>query len=304
MECWNNGYPQNLSEIGFITIFQFSIIPVFRSLDMLIDSHSHLEMQEFRRDLKEVIQRAKASGVEYIFTVGTEKEDWNRALEIAHAHPSVYAILGVHPHNAREIDEGTYSALRKLCTDDKVRAYGEIGLDFYRNRSPRDIQIERFREQIQLARELGLPIVVHDREAHKETLEILKSEKAEEDGGIIHCFSGDYEMAKECIEMGFYISIPGTITFKNAGGFQEIIQRLPLQSLLIETDAPFLAPVPFRGKRNEPSYVRYTAQKVAEIKKVSFEKVAEVTTENALRVYRLALPSHQGRGGTLVRQQN
>lgn len=255
---------------------------------MLIDSHSHLEMPEFRRDLKEVIQRAKASGVEYVFTVGTEKEDWNRALEIAHSHPSVYAILGVHPHNAREIDEETYSTLRKLCTDDKVRAYGEIGLDFYRNRSPRDVQIERFREQIQLAKELGLPIVVHDREAHKETLEILKSEKAEEDGGIIHCFSGDYEMAKECIEMGFYISIPGTITFKNAGGSQEIIERLPLQSLLIETDAPFLAPVPFRGKRNEPSYVRYTAQKVAEIKKVSFEKVAEVTTENALRVYRLA----------------
>jgi TatD DNase family protein len=254
---------------------------------MLIDSHSHLEMAEFRRDLKEVIQRAKASGVEYIFTVGTEKEDWNRALEIAHSHPSVYAILGVHPHNAREIDEETYSTLRKLCTDDKVRAYGEIGLDFYRNRSPRDVQIERFREQIQLAKELCLPIVVHDREAHKETLEILKSEKAEEDGGIIHCFSGDYEMAKECIEMGFYISIPGTITFKNAGGFQEIIERLPLQSLLIETDAPFLAPVPFRGKRNEPSYVRYTAQKVAEIKNVSFEKVAEVTTENALRVYRL-----------------
>lgn len=255
---------------------------------MLIDSHSHLEMAEFRRDLKEVIQRAKASGVEYVFTVGTEKEDWNRALEIAHSHPSVYAILGVHPHNAREIDEETYSTLRKLCTDDKVRAYGEIGLDFYRNRSPRDVQIERFREQIQLAKELGLPIVVHDREAHKETLEILKSERAEEDGGIIHCFSGDYEMAKECIEMGFYISIPGTITFKNAGGSQEIIERLPLQSLLIETDAPFLAPVPFRGKRNEPSYVRYTAQKVAEIKNVSFEKVAEVTTENALRVYRLA----------------
>jgi TatD DNase family protein len=254
---------------------------------MLIDSHSHLEMPAFKGDLEQVIQRAKASGVEYIFTVGTERKDWMRALEIAHSNPSVYAILGVHPHNAKEIDEEIYPTLRKLCRDEKVRAYGEIGLDFYRNLSPRDVQVKRFQEQIVLAKELRLPIVVHDREAHEETLEVLKSEKAEECGGIIHCFSGDYEMARECIEMGFYISIPGTITFKNAAGFQEIIKRLPLESLLIETDAPFLAPVPFRGKRNEPSYVRYTAEKVAEIKKVSFEKVAEATTENALRVYRL-----------------
>jgi TatD DNase family protein len=254
---------------------------------MLIDSHAHLEMPEFRRDLTEVIQRAKTSGVEYIFTVGTEKKDWNRALEIAHSHPSVYAILGVHPHNAREIDEETYPSLRKLCADDKVRAYGEIGLDFYRNLSPRDVQLKRFREQIQFAKELGLPIVVHDREAHQETLEILKSEKAEESGGIIHCFSGDYEMAKECIEMGFYISVAGTITYKHSERLKEIVEGIPLESLLIETDAPFLAPVPFRGKRNEPSYVRYTAQKIAEIKNVSFEEVAEATTKNALRVYGL-----------------
>jgi TatD DNase family protein len=210
-----------------------------------------------------------------------------KALEIAHSHSSVYAILGVHPHNAKEIDEETYSTLTKLCRDEKVRAYGEIGLDFYRNLSPRAVQLTRFREQIVLARELGLPIVIHDREAHRETLEILRSEKAEECKGIIHCFSGDYEMAKDCIEMGFYISVPGTITYKNADGFQEIVRRLPLESLLIETDAPFLAPVPFRGKRNEPSFVRYTAQKVAEIKKVSFEKFAEITTENALRIYGL-----------------
>ena len=254
---------------------------------MLIDSHAHLEMPDFKRDLEQVIQRARESGVGYIFTVGTEKKDWKRALEIADSHPSIYAILGVHPHNAKEIEDQTYPALRELCRNGKVRAYGEIGLDFFRNLSPRDIQLKRFREQIGLAKELGLPIVVHDREAHQETLEILKSEKAEECGGIIHCFSGDYVMAKNCIDMGFYISVPGSITFKNAEGFREIVKRIPLESLLVETDAPFITPEPFRGKRNEPGYVRYTAQKVAEIKKISFEKVAEVTTENALKVYRL-----------------
>jgi TatD DNase family protein len=254
---------------------------------MLIDSHAHLEMPDFKKDLEAVIQRAKGSGVEYIFTVGTEKKDWKRAVEIADSHPSIYAILGVHPHNAKEIDDQTYPTLRGLCRNGKVRAYGEIGLDFFRNLSPRDIQLKRFREQIGLAKELDLPIVIHDREAHRETLEILKSERAEESGGIIHCFSGDYEMAKACLDMGFYISIPGSITFKKAEGSREIVERIPLESLLVETDAPFLTPEPFRGKRNEPSYVRYTAQKVAEIKKVSFEKVAEITTENALRVYRL-----------------
>jgi TatD DNase family protein len=254
---------------------------------MLIDSHAHLEMPDFRRDLEEVIQRARASGVEYIFTVGTEKKDWKRALEIAHTHPSVYAILGVHPHNVKEINDQTYPTLKELCRDGKVKAYGEVGLDFFRNLSPRGVQLKRFREQIGLAKELSLPIVVHDREAHQETLEILKSENAGEYGGIIHCFSGDYEMAKACIDMGFYISVPGSITYKNAERFQEIVKKIPLESLLVETDAPFLTPVPFRGKRNEPSFVRYTAQKVAEVKKVSFEKVAEVTTENAMRIYNL-----------------
>jgi TatD DNase family protein len=254
---------------------------------MLIDSHAHLEMPEFKRDLETVIQRAKESGVEYIFTVGTEKKDWKSALQIAHSFPSIYAIIGVHPHNAKEIDNETYIVLKGLCKDEKVKAFGEIGLDFFRNLSPRDIQLKRFREQIGLAKEVKLPIVIHDREAHQETMEILRSERAEECGGIIHCFSGDYEMAKTCIDMGFFISIPGTITFKKADGFREIVSKIPLDSLLIETDAPFLTPEPYRGKRNEPGFIRYTAQKMAEVKKLAFEKVAEVTTENALRVYKL-----------------
>ncbi len=254
---------------------------------MLIDSHAHLEMPEFKKDLEEVLERAKESGVHIILTVGTEEKDWGRALEIANSHPWVYAILGVHPHNAKEIDDRTYTTLRKICQGEKVRAFGEIGLDFFRNHSPRDVQVKRFREQVGLARELKLPIVVHDRDAHEETMEVLRSERAEDCGGIIHCFSGDLEMAGKCMDMGFYISVPGSITYKNAESFQKIVRELPLDSLLVETDAPFLTPVPFRGKRNEPGYVRYTAEKLAEIKKIPFERVAEATTENALRVFRL-----------------
>ena len=254
---------------------------------MLIDSHAHLDMLEFKKDLEEVLQRAKASGVDAIFTVGTEQKDWGRALEIANTHAWIYAILGVHPHNAKEIDDRTYTTLREICQGEKVRAFGEIGLDFFRNHSPRDVQLKRFREQVGLARELKLPIVIHDRDAHEETMEVLRSEGARDCGGIIHCFSGDLDMARKCMDMGFCISVPGSITYKNAESFQKIVRELPLDSLLVETDAPFLTPVPFRGERNEPSYVRYTAQKVAEIKKIPFEKVAEATTDNALRVFRL-----------------
>jgi TatD DNase family protein len=254
---------------------------------MLIDSHAHLEMPEFKKDLEEVLQRARASGIDAIFTVGTEEKDWGRALEIANSHPWIYAILGVHPHNAKEIDDRTYTLLREICRGEKVRAFGEIGLDFFRNHSPRDVQLKRFREQVGLALELKLPIVIHDRDAHEETLEVLRSEGARDCGGIIHCFSGDLDMARKCMDMGFYISVPGSITYKNAEDFQKIVRELPLDSVLVETDAPFLTPVPFRGKRNEPGYVRYTAQKVAEIKKMPFEKVAEATTDNALRVFRL-----------------
>ena len=252
---------------------------------MLIDSHSHLEMPDFKMDLEEVIDRAKASGVGYIFTVGTEKKDWERTLEIVNSHPSIYAILGVHPHNAGEIDDQTYPTLKELCKSEKVRAYGEIGLDFYRNRSPRDIQLGRFREQIGLARDLHLPIVVHDREAHRETLEILKSEKAEECGGIIHCFSGDDEMAKKCIDMGFLISVPGTITYRNAEGYREIIRRIPLESLLVETDAPFLTPHPHRGRRNEPAYVALVAVKISELHNIDQEVAAQVTGLNAAKLF-------------------
>ena len=182
---------------------------------MLIDSHAHLGMPQFDGNRDEVIRRAIDAEVELIFTVGTDIQDCRKAIEIAKGNELVFAIIGIHPHNAKEVNEGTYSDLRALSQDGKVKAIGEIGLDLFRNLSPRDVQIARFRQQIHLAKELDLPIVVHARDAQKEVLTILREEEAREIGGVFHCFSGGYDMAKSCMDLGFFISIPGTITFKN-----------------------------------------------------------------------------------------
>lgn len=254
---------------------------------MLIDSHAHLDMPEFNKDRSEVIQRAHQSGINYMITVGIDVESCRCAIALSEEFESVYAIVGIHPHNAKNIDNDTYDILKKLTRHDKVCALGEIGLDFFRNLSPREVQKKRFRELIDLAREEKLPIVVHDRDAHQETLSILKEGKAGEIGGVIHCFSGDYRMASHCITMGFYISIPGTITFHNALGLQEVVRHIPLERILIETDCPFLAPVPFRGKRNEPSYVKYVAEKIAQLKGLDFNEVAQVTSRNAKAVFKI-----------------
>jgi TatD DNase family protein len=256
---------------------------------MLIDSHAHLEMPEFAQDLSSVIQRAHDNGIDYIITIGIDIKSCKQAIALTEGNESIYAVLGIHPHNAKDIDKSTYPILRNLTQYDKVCALGEIGLDFFRNLSPQKVQIKRFRELIALARELKLPIVVHDRNAHQETLSILKEEKASEVGGVIHCFSGDYKMASECLDMGFYISIPGTITFKNATSLQEIVRSIPLERILLETDSPFLAPMPFRGKRNEPSYVRYVADKIAKLKKLDFEEVASVTSQNVKTLFEIPL---------------
>jgi len=253
---------------------------LFKPDPILIDSHAHLEMREYDEDRDEVIGRAQDKGIGYVVTVGIDLDSCRQALELADAYDTVYAILGVHPHNVKHIDERTYPQLKEFVLHEKVRAIGEIGLDFYRNLSPKDVQLKRFRELIGLAREVKLPVVVHDRDAHRETLSILREEKAFEVGGVIHCFSGDFVMASKCFDMGFYISIPGTVTFPKAQTLQEVVKRSPLDRMLIETDAPFLAPVPFRGKRNEPSYVRYVAEALAHLKGIDFEEVARVTSSN------------------------
>ncbi len=256
---------------------------------MLVDSHAHLDAPQFDEDRDEVIQRAGQARVEWILTVGANLVESRRAVEIALQYPQILAAVGVHPHEAKEVTEEVYTDLKNLSQSRKVVAIGEIGLDFYRQLSPPEIQREVFRRQIQLARELHLPIIVHDREAHGETIDILRSEKASEVRGIFHCFSGDYQLAREAMDMGFYISISGIVTFQNATWLRDVVKEIPLDNLLVETDCPYLAPVPKRGKRNEPAYVTYTAAKIAEIKNIEVEKVEEATSENFLKFFNLKI---------------
>lgn len=251
---------------------------------MLIDSHAHLEMREFDADRDDAVRRAKEAGVDAVVTVGTNLEDCRKALAIAARHETVYAALGVHPHDVKGIDERTYDDIRQLVKQPKVVAYGEIGLDFFRNRSPREIQIRCFGEQLELADEFDLPVIIHDRDAHAETLRMLGGWKGQK-RGIVHCFSGDVPMAKKCIDLGFYISIPGPITYPRAEKIMDVVRQVPLERLLVETDAPYLTPQPHRGKRNEPAYVVYTARKIAEVKGLPFAAVAAATSQNARAVF-------------------
>jgi TatD DNase family protein len=254
---------------------------------ILIDTHAHLDMPEFEADLPQVIQRAKEAGVSTIMTVGTDPASCLRTVEIAEEFSNVFAIVGVHPHSAADVDERDLDNLKVLACNERVKAWGEIGLDFYRNLSPQAIQQERFRQQIAMAKELKLPMVIHNRSASEETIECLRGERAWEVGGVIHCFSGDEKTATRYLEMGFVISIPGVITFQKAQGLREVVKQLPPEWIIIETDAPFLAPVPYRGKRNEPAYVRFTVEAVAEIRSQDIVEVAAVTTKNACRVFNL-----------------
>jgi TatD DNase family protein len=253
----------------------------------LIDSHAHLEMSDYDADRDTVIMRARDQGIENIITIGIGRKECEQALELARSYPFIYAALGLHPHNAKKGAARLYDFIREAAGTEKVVALGEMGLDFFKNWSPRQDQLRCFHEQLALARELKLPVIIHDRDAHDETVAILKEEQAHEVGGVIHCFSGDYRMAVQCMDMGFYISIPGTVTFKNASALHGVVQKLPLERLLIETDAPFLTPHPFRGKRNESAYVRYVAEKIAEIKDLPLEEVARVTTLNAKTLFSL-----------------
>lgn len=247
----------------------------------LIDTHAHLDNRPFAEDLDEIILRAKDNNVLNILTVGCDLASSARSIELAARYPEVYASVGIHPHDALQADDEGLRQLRTMVSAPKVVAIGETGLDYYRDRAPRDAQRLAFRRQIQLARETQLPLIVHDRDAHEDIVLILREEQACEVGGVIHCFSGDTAMAQACLDLGFYISFPGTITYPNNDALRMVVKSVPMERLLVETDCPYLAPQPFRGKRNEPAYVRMTAEKIADIKGLTLDDVARITTLNA-----------------------
>lgn len=254
---------------------------------MLFDSHAHLDARKFDNDRDDVIIRAKESGVSYIMNPGADFESSVKSVELASKYDMIYAAVGVHPHDAKTMDDMILQLLKGLTKKPKVMAVGEIGLDFHYDYSPRDIQRKCFREQIRLAKEVNLPIIVHDRKANNEVMSILREEKAFDIGVLMHCYSGSAELASQYVHKGAYISIAGPVTFKSARKTVEVVETVPLDYLMIETDSPYLTPHPYRGKRNESSYVKYVAEKIAEIKEISLEEVIEKTTENAKRYFKI-----------------
>ncbi|HEY5675064.1 MAG TPA: TatD family hydrolase [Malonomonas sp.] len=251
----------------------------------LVDSHAHLDGSQFDNDRHETIQRAIDNNISHILTVGCDLESSAASVALAQKYECIYASVGVHPHDATQVTPESLQQLRQLLARPKVVALGEIGLDFYRDRSPRDIQRTAFRQQIRLAKELDKPLIVHDRDAHDEVLQILTEENAAAVGGVLHCFSGDLAMAKKCLELGFYLSFPGTISYPKNDAARDVVKAIPIDRMLVETDCPYLSPQQFRGRRNEPAYVRYTAEKIAEIKGLTIEDVARVTSRNCFDLF-------------------
>jgi TatD DNase family protein len=254
----------------------------------LIDSHAHIYYRDYAGDFDEMLQRAADAGVGAILVVGTDIESSRESLELAEKHPQLYAAVGIHPHDAGGVTDTCCGVIRELAiASPKVVAIGEIGLDFYRDRSPRDEQERVFRSFLRLARELDKPVIVHDRDAHERVLAILREEKASR--GVLHCFSGDAAMAAEAIAMGFYISIPGTVTYPANDALREVVRAVSIDRMLVETDCPYLSPVPYRGKRNEPAYVRLAAERVAAVKGLALADVARITTKNVRDLFGIRL---------------
>ncbi|MGL4797086.1 MAG: TatD family hydrolase [Paraclostridium sp.] len=255
---------------------------------MLFDSHAHLNDEKFDEDREVLINSLKENGVELVLNPGACIETSKSSVELAKKYDFIYAAVGVHPHDVGNMTEEDIETLRKLATEnDKVMAIGEIGLDYYYDTAPREDQKKWFKRQVELANELKLPIIIHDRDAHGDTFEIIKNVKNPEIGCVLHCYSGNVELAKEYIKMGCYISIPGTVTFKNNKKTVEVVREIPLEYLLIETDSPYMAPVPHRGKRNDPSMVQFVADKIAQEKGISYETVCEATKENAKKLFNI-----------------
>lgn len=254
---------------------------------MYFDSHAHLDDRKFDKDQDQFIQRAKKEGIHFIVNPGINISSSEESIALAKKYDFIYAAVGVHPHDAKEVKEESYKQLEQLSKHPKVVAIGEIGLDYYRDLSPRAVQKEVFKRQMQLAEKVDLPIIVHDREAHGDTFSMLKKYFRKDTGGVLHSYSGSLEMAYQIIDLGLYLSISGPITYNNAKKTVEVVREISLEHLLIETDCPYLTPVPFRGKTNHPALVKYVAEKIAEIKGIPVEEVARQTTENAKKLFRI-----------------
>lgn len=256
---------------------------------MLIDSHCHLDCIDltlFNNDLNNVIQNAQTNDVQAMLCVCIDLENFPKVLKIAEQYSFVYASVGFHP-NTQEGEDPTVERLIELAKHPKIIAIGETGLDYYRSQGETEWQRERFRRHIQAAKQLKKPLIIHTRDAREDTLKIMKEEAADKIGGVMHCFTETWDMAEKAMEMNFYISFSGIVTFKNAEALQEVAKKVPLDRLLIETDSPYLAPIPYRGKQNQPAYVRYVAESIAKLRGIPVEKIAEATTENFSRLFRV-----------------
>ena len=255
---------------------------------MLIDSHAHLDMKAYDGDRDRVLTRAEQAGVASIITIGVDLTSSLKGLELAHRYDALFSSVGYHPHEASRMNDTDLQQLENLATDSKIMAWGEIGLDFYRCYSPAAVQRAVFEKQLEVARGMDLPVIIHSRDANHEVFGTLKNRKGRLRGAI-HCFSGDYDLAMAFIELGFYISIPGIVTYKKATRMQEVASKIPLERLLVETDAPFLTPDPERGKRNEPAFIAYTAHAIARLRGMDFEDLVRRTAENTKKLFNLPI---------------
>lgn len=246
---------------------------------MIFDSHSHYDDSQFNEDRDLVLKEIKEKGVIGVLNCGSDLRGLNMSIELAEKYDFVYAAVGIHPEYAQVVDENLIEQIRNYAKNPKVRAIGEIGLDYYwEENPPREVQKKAFRMQMEAARELNLPVVIHDREAHQDTLEIMK--EFSQVKGVVHCFSGSVEFAKECLRLGYYIGITGVVTFKNAKVIKEVVKAVPIDKLLVETDCPYMAPTPYRGKRNQSNYIEYIIDEIAELKGITKEDVEKNTIKN------------------------
>ena len=255
---------------------------------ILVDTHAHIDEEGFAHDFDEMLERAYQNDVKYVVNIGANMDESRVSIELADKYESIYATVGVHPHDVEEINDNSLDQLAKWCEHDKVVAVGEIGLDYFRSQTSKEMQAYAFAAQLDVARQMHMPVSIHDRDAHGDVMRMLKNE-GKGLNGILHCFSGSWEMAKELIKMDYYIAIGGAVTFKNAAKLPEIAANIPLEDLLLETDCPYLAPHPHRGTRNEPANIRPIAEFIANIRGITLEELAAATTANASRIMRMPI---------------